>query len=418
MSSTRKARTEKYPHGVTLSWLPAKGRWRIRWRDPRTGERQELQRKDEADARAEAEAVSVELSLEVGIDRGDGVTRGDVIVDDFIRDVYLTTFAEKRGWKASTVDLRRVVLARWVSSAFGHLAWDDVTAQHVEDLLESTVGLSGEYRKSIRLAVGTLLEAARRSGCIEAGWRPLDTVELTADNATVEHGLSSDFVDHADIPDPDAIEQVALELAEAGRPDLGLMVRLTAYSGLRYGEVAALTPEAFDWTRNVIRVSTAFSWLRDGTLEVGPPKMGKRRVTVFPDWLAAPLKERALEVGPDGLMFPNADGGPMRHQSFYYYWNPARAAALWPRNPDRPDSKWAFRWSFHSLRHHFCTWALAPKPEGRGIEIADVAFFAGHSSVRTTMDRYVDTRGGAVERFHSGGHAKPVRGMPATARVL
>jgi site-specific recombinase XerD len=51
-------------------------------------------------------------------------------------------------------------------------------------------------------------------------------------------------------------------------------------------------------------------------------------------------------------------------------------------------------WTWHSLRHVFCVTALFTW----GLEARDVSLMAGHANVRTTLDMYVGTTKGVLER--------------------
>ena len=51
-------------------------------------------------------------------------------------------------------------------------------------------------------------------------------------------------------------------------------------------------------------------------------------------------------------------------------------------------------WTWHSLRHVFCTTALFTWK----LEATDVSRMAGHSSYRITLDMYVGTTAGVLDR--------------------
>ena len=67
---------------------------------------------------------------------------------------------------------------------------------------------------------------------------------------------------------------------------------------------------------------------------------------------------------------------------------PAYLAAGWR---DRDGNG---RWTWHSLRHVFCTTALFTWK----LEATDVSRMAGHSSYRITLDMYVGTTAGVLDR--------------------
>jgi integrase len=68
------------------------------------------------------------------------------------------------------------------------------------------------------------------------------------------------------------------------------------------------------------------------------------------------VARRLAEVGPDGLLFQSPHGQWARRSNCgRNLFDPAADAVGWPR---RADGRWACK--FHSLRHVFATWALAP----------------------------------------------------------
>ncbi len=71
---------------------------------------------------------------------------------------------------------------------------------------------------------------------------------------------------------------------------------------------------------------------------------------------------------------------------------PAYRAAGW-RDADG-DGTWTWTWTWHSLRHVFCTAALF----SWRLEPTDVSCMAGHANVRVTLDMYVGTTAGILDR--------------------
>jgi integrase len=67
---------------------------------------------------------------------------------------------------------------------------------------------------------------------------------------------------------------------------------------------------------------------------------------------------------------------------------PAYQAAGWRDDDGNGD------WTWHSLRHVFCVTALFTWK----LEARDVSGLAGHANVRTTLDMYVGTTAGTLDR--------------------
>ncbi len=90
-------------------------------------------------------------------------------------------------------------------------------------------------------------------------------------------------------------------------------------------------------------------------------------------------------------MFPSPKGRHWRANNFSRrVLKPAYLAAGW-RDADGNSRR---PWTWHSLRHVFCTTALFTW----GMDAADVSRLAGHANVRITLDLYVGATAGVLDR--------------------
>ncbi|MFD6142914.1 tyrosine-type recombinase/integrase [Promicromonospora sp. NPDC060271] len=106
-------------------------------------------------------------------------------------------------------------------------------------------------------------------------------------------------------------------VADATRtPQARALVLLTALTGLRWGEVSALTVADVDPLRRRVRVSKAYTRLDDGTLLLGDTKTHARREVPLPAILVADVAAQAAGRAPADLLFTGARGGPLRRESF------------------------------------------------------------------------------------------------------
>lgn len=127
-----------------------------------------------------------------------------------------------------------------------------------------------------------------------------------------------------------SVEQVHA-LADAAGEQHRAIVLTAAFAGLRWGELAGLRRRSVDLLHRTITVREQVTEV-DGRIEFGPPKTESgRRTVALPGFLVDEL-ERHLsmwaERGPDGLVFPAPEGGPMRRSNFNRrVWQPARKAA-------------------------------------------------------------------------------------------
>lgn len=161
-------------------------------------------------------------------------------------------------------------------------------------------------------------------------------------------------------------------LADAIDPRYRAFVVVAAYSGLRFGELAALRVERIDFLRCRIFVSETVVEVK-GYHHVGPPKTrAGRRSVPLPRFVVKVLEEHCQGRSADALVFPAPEGNYLRASQFRRrMWHKAtKAAGLDPLRP-------------HDLRHTaVALWIAA------GASPKEVAARAGHTSVVTVLDRY------------------------------
>jgi integrase len=181
-----------------------------------------------------------------------------------------------------------------------------------------------------------------------------------------------------------------------------LMANTAAYSGLRWGELTALTITQVDADARTITVDRKVVEIA-GHLYVEAPKNRKLRRTIYPqttpggyplaEKLAARIEQARTEqdagANPLRLIFPSPKGKFLRSSNFNRtVLKPAYLTAGW-RDGNRNG-----RWTWHSLRHVFCTTALFTWK----LDPTDVSCMAGHANVRTTLLMYVGTTAGVLDR--------------------
>jgi integrase len=99
-------------------------------------------------------------------------------------------------------------------------------------------------------------------------------------------------------------------------PQTRTLVLLTALTGLRWGEVSALTVADVDPLRRRVHVTKAYTRLDDGTLLLGDTKTHARREVPLPATLVEAVAAQAAGRAPADLLFTGARGGPLRRESF------------------------------------------------------------------------------------------------------
>lgn len=158
----------------------------------------------------------------------------------------------------------------------------------------------------------------------------------------------------------------------------GRMVRFTAQTGLRAGEVCGLRWENVDMLRGRVNVAESISTLSAEEFHIVPPKNGRTRwVTMTPE-MTEELRAVFEARGPQAAdyVWPGEDGDdlPMHWGREFYlrYWKRAAARA------GLPDSL-----RFHDLRHTCAALLIAANVPAKAIQA-----HLGHSSFKITMDTY------------------------------
>jgi integrase len=102
-------------------------------------------------------------------------------------------------------------------------------------------------------------------------------------------------------------------LADAIEPRFRALVLLAAFSGLRFGELSALTRGGIDLEAGTVTVTESAAELQKGVRLVGDPKTERSRRTVaLPSQVAAVLAEhvdRYVSPEPGALVFTGDKGG-------------------------------------------------------------------------------------------------------------
>jgi integrase len=166
-------------------------------------------------------------------------------------------------------------------------------------------------------------------------------------------------------------EEVA-RLAAAMPAQWAAAVTLAAWSGLRYGELFALTRRDVDADAGTIRVQRALVAVPGEPVQFGKTKTDKSRRTVHvPEFVADSLRAHlAAHVGSgrDALLFTLQDGSPVPNGRLSIAFRAAREAI------GRDDLTW------HDLRHTGATLAYQA-----GASLPEVQARLGHTTMRAAQ---------------------------------
>src|ERR1035437_1435257 len=186
----------------------------------------------------------------------------------------------------------------------------------------------------------------------------------------------------------DHAERALWQMADDGRADCNhdrrylVLVLLTTFGSLRWGEVTALRRTDLDLHAGTVRVRVAHVERSTGEILLGPPKSrAGRRIVGIPQAIIPLLREHLstfVKDEPGALVFPAVMGGPLRRGNF-------NKMSAWPYAVRAIGAEGLH---FHDLRHTGNTFAAS---EGAGLR--DLMARMGHDSERAAMIRQHEARG-------------------------
>jgi integrase len=373
-----------------------KGRWRAVWYED--GKRQQCEAGTEQKLTAKLEKVTERLAA----DAPNMKLPGADLIAHYLDPDRLP--ADER-WSRKHADTQRRLCERFAAPVIDAVTCQDIKTGHTQKIVNAapTAGEGDRVHRMISALVSAGLEAGYLTNprLARVHWQAGDR-ELPAPRVTVT-GESGLWVGPAEIPAGADIGKLGRALAAGRHGERDeLMASTAAYSGLRWGELAALTIAQVDQADRVITVDRKVVEVA-GHLYVEAPKCRKYRRTIYPrrtpdgyplaERLAARIEEARAgqEAGtnPLGLIFPSPGGKHWRSSNFNRgVLQRAYLAVGWR------DAEGNGRWTWHSLRHVFCTTALFTWK----LDPTDVSRMAGHANYRITLDMYVGSTAGVLDR--------------------
>jgi hypothetical protein len=308
-------------------------------------------------------------------------------------------------WSRRHADTQRRLCRRFAAPVIAAVTCQDITPGHMQQIVNAAPTASEGDR--LHRCLSALVTAGIKGGYLanprlrevhwQAAGRPVPEPQVST------AGESALWVDPAEIPAAADIGKLGQALALGRRGELDeLMAHVAAYAGLRQGELFALTTSQIATGTRVITVDRKLVEVA-GHLYVEAPKCRKFRATIYPvrtpqgyplaGKLAARIEQARAEqqagTNPLGLIFPSPRFGHWRSSNFdRRVLAPAYQAAGWR------DEHGNGAWTWHSLRHVFCTTALFTWK----LDATDVSRMAGHANYRITLDMYLGTTAGVLDR--------------------
>lgn len=205
--------------------------------------------------------------------------------------------------------------------------------------------------------------------------------QLMIFNLIFRHGVTYGYIQHnpaVEIRVPKNLPKKKIEMPteedieivkQSYDKTFGAFAYWIMYTGMRRGELLALTWEDVDKVSREIRVTKSIEHV-NGNPYVKKPKTesGKRVIPILDK-----LHEK-IQYKKKGAVFPGASGGYMREHEYERLWE------LYQRETGT-------KFSAHQLRHGFTTMLIE---NDTPIEVAQ--YILGHAQVSTTMDIYAQLR--------------------------
>jgi integrase len=300
------------------------GRWRAVWYEE--GERQQCEAASEEKLAARPEKVTERLAAGAPDMKWPSA---DLIAHYLDPD----RLPVDERWSRKHAHTQRRLCERFAAPVIGAVTCQDITTEHMQRIVNAAP-TPGEGDR-VQGMISALVSAGLDSGYLanprlakvhwQAADRPLPAPRVSTAG---ESGL---WVDPAEIPADDDIGKLGLALGAGlhGERD-ELMANTAAYSGLRWGELTALTIPQVDQAARVITVDRKVVEVAGHLFYIEAPKNRKFRRTIYPRRTPAgyPLAERLAarieaaraeqEAGtnPLGLVFPSPTGKHWRSSNF------------------------------------------------------------------------------------------------------
>ncbi|AXQ65154.1 integrase [Gordonia phage Schmidt] len=178
-----------------------------------------------------------------------------------------------------------------------------------------------------------------------------------------------EHVDH-DYLTHDQVHQLAAEVSRHSE-----IVMLLAYSGLRWGEMAALRPRDCNLDRGRLHITRSASKVNSRSV-IGSTKTWEQRTVAVPTQVADMLRPLVAGRDRDALIWTRTDGTPLRPPTTTHWFTKA-VHRLADQSPDFP------RVTAHELRHTAASLMIAS-----GAHVKTVQRQLGHKTATMTLDLY------------------------------
>lgn len=336
-------------------YLTSKGekRYRVRYRTP------DHRQTDKRGFKTKKEAELFLASTEISKHKGEWV-------DPSKGKLEFGPWAET--WYSSLVDIKPTTLAGYRQNLNKHVLpkWQHrqlASIGHAEIqtwVSELSKTLSASTTTQVFLNLRSIIDFAIEDGRLSKN--PCSKIRLPRITKTKKPYLSN--------------EQV-IALAEECENNADIILTL-AYTGMRWGELAALKVESVDFAKHRISVASSISEV-SGKLISGTPKSHENRSIPFPDFLTPFLRDRCAGKSKTDHVFSADKGGVLRSSNFRRSCFNKAVSNLRAEDPDFPKV------TPHNLRDTAASLSVSA-----GANVKSIQRMLGHARASMTLDTYAE----------------------------
>jgi len=298
-------------------------------------------------------------------------------VDPSLSKISLADWSEKwlkgqQHLKPSTLDRYSGILRTHVLPHWGHVPLINITHSDIQTWVSGlSVTRSPSTARKAHRVLSLILSWGVRDGRLSRN--PADNVGLPR-----ERRAERIYLSHKQVHDlaracgaPSAIAQTRRSHRPHQGADYELVVLFLAYTGVRFGEMAALRVHRIDIEARHVTIADSVTSV-NGELRWGTPKGHDRRWVGLPQFLAERIAIHIEGRGPDDLVFTSPLGETLRAGNFR---RDVFAPAVLATGLDGLVP--------HGLRHTAASLAIAA-----GADVKVVQQMLGHKSATMTLDLY------------------------------
>ena len=302
--------------------------------------------------------------------------------------------------------LRKHLHPRWDRVKLGHVSHGDIQAWVTELARDHSPATVQKIHRVLSLVLDMAVKDGRLARNVARG------VNLPRvgkhEHRYLTHELVDDLAAATGYPrEPSKHSSLDTRANETYR----LVVLFLAYTGVRFGEMAALRVARLDLRRHRAVIVESVTPVQGQGLVWGTTKTHQRREVPIPRFLVDELAEHIKGKQPDDLVFAGIrNHQPLRVSTFRTAFSAAaRAIGVPDLHP-------------HQLRHTAASLAIAS-----GADVKVVQQMLGHSSATMTLDTYghlfedrLDEVGDAMDRARRAAQQRRTRlgALPRVASVL